>query len=904
MRDKEKPVSQLIEELVNLRQRLTDIENLAHLGSWSWSVDSGEVEWGDEVYRIFGVDRETFSPNIDRVMSLFHPEDRQKNIAVIENASRAPGGFTFTARIVRPDGDIRQVISAAAGHFDPEGTLERVSGTVQDITEQKRAESDLARICEMSLDLICVAGASGFFKYVNPAWRRVLGYNESDLLAQRFHEFIHPDDHPRTDEAVSKLMAGQKTQGFEMRWLHKNGSIRTISWSATPMVNRQLFYCIGRDITDRIKAEQSLQESEKRLRGIFEQAAVGMALVETGSGRVRSLNQRYCHIVGYTEEEMTSKSFQEITHPDDLQKGLDCMARMLIGEIREFSLEKRYLRPDGSTVWVNLTVSPLWREGEEPTEHIAVVEDITKRKRAEEELKESEHRYALVVDGLNDGLVDWNITANTVYYSQKWKEMLGFADHEIGDSHKIWEERFHTEEAELVWSAIQEYLRGETTELTLEHRLRHQDGTFRWFLARGICVRDREQNPERLVVSHSDITAQVRMRRERERLQEQLQQSQKLEAVGRLAGGVAHDFNNLLTVIQGYSEMVFDSLDASDPLRRDMAQVQNAVDSATSLTQQLLAFSRRQLVTPKLIDLNRTVGTAEKMIRRIIGENIDLTFKPGDDLWRIKIDPAQVDQIIINLAVNARDAMPDTGSLTIKSGNATLNEPCCHVCLDPLVGDYVRLTVTDTGTGMDKETKNMIFEPFFTTKAAGKGTGLGLSTITGIVHQAEGHISVESVPGQGTTFILHFPRCSPEEMEADPEASAATTGGSETCLMVEDQEMVRDIAVRALRGKGYTVLEAESGIRALEAAEKYADEIDLLITDVVLPGMNGKHLFDRIRQLNPDVRVLFISGYDDDSIAHHGVFEPGIHFLQKPFRPQELARKVRKILDAELPRTG
>ncbi len=904
MREREKPVSQLIEEVVAYRQRLTDIEELAHLGNWSWTVASGDVEWSDEIYRIFAVNLEEFQPHIDRVINLFHPEDRHLSETVLTDASQGPGGFTFNARIVRPNGKIRHVISTARGHFDADKNLERITGTIQDITERKHAESDLARVCEMSLDLICVAGASGYFKYVNPAWRRVLGYTETELLARPFIEFIHPDDHGKNDDEVASLLTGRKTVGFENRYLHKDGTVRTISWSATSMVNRQLLYCIGRDVTEPNKAQVRLRKSEERLRGVFEQAAVGFAILDSNNGRFKMINQRFCDIVGYSEEAMTSKTFQEITHPDDLQKDLDYLARMLIGEIREFTHEKRYLRPDGTTVWVNLTVSPLWAEGEEPTEHIAVVENITERKQAEEQLKESERRYALVVDGLNDGLVDWNIVTNTVYYSRQWKEMLGIPVHETGDSHKIWEERFHPEDAELVWEVVQEYLRGETTELRLEHRLQHQDGSYRWFLARGVCVRDEEANPVRLVVSHSDITEQVIMRSEKGRLQEQLQQSQKLESIGRLAGGVAHDFNNLLTVIQGYSEMVFESLDVTDPLRRDMIQVQNAVNSAASLTQQLLAFSRKQLVMPKLINLNRTVGTAEKMIRRIIGEDIDLTFKPGNNLWQTKIDPGQVDQIIINLAVNARDAMPDPGALTMETCNVTLNELCCHFCLDTPTGDFVRLTVTDTGMGMDQEIMDKIFEPFFTTKGVGKGTGLGLSTITGIVHQANGHIMVESTPGQGTSFIIHFPRAGIEDMEPQPVDTTAANSGSETCLLVEDQDMVRDLALRALRGKGYTVLEAGSGIRALEAAEKYADEIDLLITDVVMPGMNGKQLFERIRKLKPDLKVLYMSGYTENAIAHHGVLDSGINFLQKPFRPQELARRVRKILDTELPQTG
>jgi len=776
MRDKEKPASQLIEELIGLRRRLSDIEELAHLGSWSWTVATGTVEWSDEVYRIFGLERDSFEPNLQRVIEHFHPEDRRTSETVLAKASADSGGFTFGARIIQPDGEIRHVISTAAGHFESDGTLIRISGTVQDITDRKQAESDLARICEMSQDLICIAGASGYFKYVNPAWRRLLGYSESELLSRPFLDFIHPDDHDVNDQEVTNLLNGRRSIDYENRYMHKNGTVRTISWSGTPMVNRQLFYCIGRDITE--------------------------------------------------------------------------------------------------------------------------------RKRAEQQLRESERRYALVVEGLNDGLVDWNIEANTVYYSDKWKAMLGLGDLDLGDSHKVWEERFHPDDAAPAWEAVQQYLRGDTAELRLEHRLRHRDGTCRWVLARGICVRDKGQKPLRLVVSHTDITGQIELRSEKKKLQEQLQQSQKLEAIGRLAGGVAHDFNNLLTVIHGYSEMVFEALDVTDPLRRDMTHVQKAAESAAALTQQLLAFSRKQLVTPKLIDLNRTVATAEKMIRRTIGENIELSFIPGDELWKTKIDPVQVDQIIVNLALNARDAMPGNGTLTMETANVTLDTTCCHHCLDAARGEFVRLTIRDTGEGMDEDLQKQIFEPFFTTKGVGQGSGLGLSTITGIVHQAGGHIMVESAPGQGTTFTIHLPRTAGGEAKRSSVETGADPTGSETCLMVEDKEDVRDLAVRALRSRGYTVLEAESGIRALEKVEKHADEIDLLITDVVMPGMNGKQLYDRIRRIKPDVQVLYMSGYDDNTIAHHGVLESANHFLHKPFRPQELARRVRSILDTQLPEAG
>ncbi|MCD6554092.1 MAG: GAF domain-containing protein [Anaerolineae bacterium] len=385
---------------------------------------------------------------------------------------------------------------------------------------------------------------------------------------------------------------------------------------------------------------------------------------------------------------------------------------------------------------------------------------------------------------------------------------------------------------------------------------------------------------------------------ERKRLEEQLLHSQKLEAVGRLAGGVAHDFNNLLTAIIGYSDLVLMSLGQNDPLYKDVEEIKKAAERAASLTRQLLAFSRKQMLQPKVLDLNATVTHMEKMLQRLIRENIELVTILDPALGHIKADPGQIEQVIMNLAVNARDAMPQGGRLTIETANVVLDENYAHQHMEVQPGPYVMLAVSDTGMGMDDETQAHIFEPFFTTKGVGQGTGLGLATVYGIVKQSGGHIRVYSEPGHGTTFKIYLPRIE-EVVESDRRAPipGESPPGRETILLVEDEDMVRDLARRVLLQRGYTVLEARHGREAFQICEQHRGPIHLLVTDVVMPLMNGRELAKRLTTLHPEMKVLYISGYTDNIIIHHGLLEPGMAFLQKPFTPAALAHKVRQALD-------
>jgi two-component system, cell cycle sensor histidine kinase and response regulator CckA len=383
---------------------------------------------------------------------------------------------------------------------------------------------------------------------------------------------------------------------------------------------------------------------------------------------------------------------------------------------------------------------------------------------------------------------------------------------------------------------------------------------------------------------------------ERKRLEAQLQQAQKMEAVGRLAGGIAHDFNNMLTAVKAYSEFLLEDLDQADARRTDVQEIAKAADRAASLTRQLLAFSRKQVLQPQPLDLNDVVEGMEKMLRRLIGEDVQIVTRLESDLRLVEADPSQIEQVIMNLAVNARDAMPDGGTITIETRNETFEHIEPDWAIAP--GAYVALVITDTGIGMDAQIRAQIFEPFFTTKPVGQGTGLGLSTVYGIIKQSGGHVSVVSEPGHGSTFEVYLPHI-------DTSASGPVLGpsmsrfprGSETILLVDDDEGVRAIARRILQRAGYTVLSAPDGVEAIRLVDESAHDVHLLLTDVVMPGIGGRELVTRVRDTCPDLRVLFVSGYTEEGIHRHGVLDPESAFLEKPFTAERLAQKVREVLD-------
>ena len=474
------------------------------------------------------------------------------------------------------------------------------------------------------------------------------------------------------------------------------------------------------------------------------------------------------------------------------------------------------------------------------------------------------------------------------FVSPPYCKMFGKAENELLG--KSFMPLVHEEDSEITLKAMENLLVPPYT-CYVEHRAMTKDG-WRWLAWADKAILDENNKISAIVGVGRDITDQ-------KLLEEQLLQAQKMETVARLAGGIAHDFNNMLTVILGYSEMTSIGLSSDNPIYNNIQEITKTANRAANLTRQLLAFSRRQIIEPKIINLNDILFDMDKMLRRLIDDNIELITIPAEKLWSVKIDPGQIEQVLTNLVVNARDAMPEGGKLIVETANFTMDEEYTRNHVGTKTGDYVMIAVTDSGHGMNNETLLHIFEPFFTTKEKGKGTGLGLSTCYGIVKQNNGNIWVYSEPDHGTTFKIYLPSVDriPSHLSLHEE-SGNITGGTETVLIAEDEPSLRQMAVRILRSKGYTVLEAPNGKEALSVAEKYiSQEIHLLVTDIVMPYSGGKELYNQLKEIYPGIKVLYMSGYTDNSIVHHGVLEPGITFLQKPFSPGAIASKVRQVLD-------
>ncbi len=519
------------------------------------------------------------------------------------------------------------------------------------------------------------------------------------------------------------------------------------------------------------------------------------------------------------------------------------------------------------------------------------------RRRALEALAESEARFRRLADNAQDLIYRIRVRPELrfEYVSPAATRMDGYTPEEHYADPTIAARVMHPDDRHV----LEALLAGTLAEGTLPPmRWIHRDGRTIWTQHRTVAIRDERGELVAIEGIARDISAQVREREQLRLIEHQLTLSTRLESVGRLAGGIAHDFNNILTTIMGYAELVMDRVGEADPSHRSMREIHKAGSRATVLTQQLLAFSRRQLLQPRILDLNAEVADVRVMLERVLGEDIEIVERLDPALGRTRADPAQIEQVLLNLVVNSRDAMPRGGTVTIETANVVLDEDYArrHIAVAP--GPYVRLTVSDTGLGMDREVQSHIFEPFFTTKEKGKGTGLGLSTVYGVVKQSGGNVWVYSEPGQGTTFKLYLPRVD-EAGEPLPVAAATgpVRGGRETILLVEDEAGVRELANEILAGLGYRVLTARDGQDALEVAAAHTEPIQLMVTDVVMPRLSGRALADRLHPLRPDTRILFMSGYTEDAIIQHGLLVSGIAFLEKPFTPARLGAKVREVLD-------
>lgn len=656
---------------------------------------------------------------------------------------------------------------------------------------------------------------------------------------------------------------------------------------------RELAEPANQMVARRREAEQSFRESEERLRSLIE-SAPDAVFVHDLAGRIRQVNKTACAGLGYDRETLLGMRVQELEVGATASELISLWEKVFRSSM--VSLEGVHRRRDGTTFPVEVRAAR-FSAGEE-TLMVGFVRDIGERKAAEAALRESEERFALALKGANDGLWDWNLKTNAIHYSPRWKEMLGYDPDELPDRFEIWEKSLHPEDLPEAWRRFDAYMFGRTKRFEMEFRMRHRNGHWVPILSRAFKQLDATGEPVRLVGTHVDLTPLRKAEAEKERLEAQLRQSQKMEAVGQLAGGVAHDFNNLLQVITGHLDLALADMAPEEPAWENLDRVARAGRRATRLVSQLLAFSRRQVMEPEPLNLNEVIAHLLTMLGRVIGEHIRLDFTPASRAASIRGDRGMLEQVLLNLCVNARDAMEGGGRLALHSAPAELDDDfaAAHPWARP--GRFVRLEVTDTGRGMTPEIMERIFEPFFTTKETGKGTGLGLATVYGIVKQHEGMIQAYSEPGRGTTFSLFFPRVDGENIPEVVPVPAEIAGGTETILLAEDNDLVRELAIAVLEKAGYTVFATRDGVEALDRFRSDPGRFDLLLLDVVMPRTGGREVYEGARAVRPGIPAVFTSGYSEDAVHNNFALDAGLRLVRKPFTQSELLSRIRYALDA------
>lgn len=782
---------------------------------------------------------------------------------------------------------------------------------VQFFEARLQAEETLGIVLEASPAAIVAVDSHDRVIIWNKAAEELFGWTAAEAVGQEI-PCVPADCQSRYHDFRTQLQQGGVIRGATAEGLRKDGSRIGMSLSRGLMRDASGSVigdmAVLYDITAQRRAEDALHASEALLRAAFHQAAVGMAHVRL-DGHFLRVNRRYSEIAGYSEAELLDRSCRDLTHPDDWEGEEEKLQRLISGSIEEDSCEKRYIRKDGAVVWIRRTMSVVRARTGQPLHLMAAIEDITERVYSQQELSQSESRLRQLVEHAPEGIaVVRDLTYR--YVNPALARLLGMdAGALIGQPALA---RLQAEDRASVERLYERFLKGESFPPC---ELHSTTASGRPLIVEVSAAPVEYDGQRAALVFFRDITRRKHDEEEHSRLEMQLQQSQKMESIGRLAGGVSHDFNNLLTIINGYAEMLLAEAELPLSTRDALEEIRAAGTRASSLTQQLLAFSRKQIAEPRVLNLNGVVRESERMLRRLIGENVEIVSQLAADLDCVMADRGQMHQVLMNLVVNARDAMPRGGRITIQTGNASVQPDAASSHPDAVPGPYVALSVSDTGIGMSEDTMRQVFEPFFTTKARSAGTGLGLSTVYGIVKHSGGWIEVSSQVGLGSTFRVCLPAtASPAETSPAAPAGGANSSqahpgpgesrdqvsGVETVMVVEDQDQVRRMVLAILRQNGYRLLEAADGTDALSVCETYGDPIHLLITDVIMPGMNGVELSGRMRRLRPALKTLYISGYTADVLAPSGVLSSGFSYLSKPFSPADLSRKVREVLGARV----
>jgi PAS domain S-box-containing protein len=761
---------------------------------------------------------------------------------------------------------------------------------ITDLTSARRKADELsvrlAETLENIGDAFFIIDRDWRYTYLNSTAEELMRHSRHELIGRQITDAFPELEGSDTEIEYARAFDSGETVRFEHYYAPFD---RTFRISAHPTQDGLAVYFS--DITAEKRQTEQLRLLEAAVQQISDIVIVTDAEPdESGNTTITFVNNAFERITGFSRKEAIGQTLRFLQGPKTQRSELDRI-RHAIESRSPVRSELIYYTKSGQEYWLELDIVPLANEAGDVTHFVSVQREVTDRRRAEDTLRVSEARFRLIADSTRNAVWDWNIAERQFWWSDGLLQQFGHHPDPGAEMPTIWRANIHPDDEMHVDDMFDKLILGEIGALHEQYRFRRADGTWAQVEDHAYPIHDSEGRIVRVIGSMEDISDRLKM-------EDSLRQSQKLEAVGQLTGGVAHDFNNLLTIIMGNTELLQDSLEEDNPLRRFADVIAVAADRAAELIDRLLAFSRKQMLRPQVTDVNSLITDFDGILRRTLGEDIDIEIDLTNDVWPTEIDLAQAETAILNLAINARDAMKGGGSLTIETANVVLDGD--YVANEPNLdaGQYIVIAVSDTGHGIPKDHITQVFQPFFTTKAVGQGTGLGLSMVHGFIKQTGGHIRIYSEVNEGTTVKLYFPRyVGDREQHSATSQNSPLQHGRETILVIEDDLLICQQLMAQLTGLGYRVVTASAGPPALDILRDRSD-IDLLLTDVILPGgMNGRQIANAALAIHSDLKVLFMSGYTENAIVHHGRLDSDVNFLGKPFRRFELAAKVREVLD-------
>ena len=800
----------------------------------------------------------------------------------------------YDGLVIFPTG-ARWLVSNVQPVRDETGDVFAAQIISRDITDHKQAERRIQEsedryraLFEQSRDAIAIFAPTGRFIDVNQSFLELFGYALEEIAGLNASELWADPEH------FSQWRQRLERDGYvrDCLWKALTKDARVLDCLATTSVNRTKeggieYQTISRDVTEQQRAQDALRQSEEKYRLIFEYSPIGVFHFDT-DGIITACNDSLVEILSSSREKLIGANALEIVTDQNV---LEAIKRAISGGIAHY--ENYHTSVTGArTTYAKCDFGPIFGNDGAIVGGIGLLEDVSERKQAEEELHKSENKYRTILETITDGYHEVDLEGNLTLVNDSFCRILGYSNEELmGFNYRLFMDE---KNADRIFDAYNQVFKTGCPNPGFTYQIIRKDGTRRDVSVSIVLMK----TPDNQATGFRSILRDITDRR---LLEEQLRQAAKMEAIGQLAGGIAHDFNNLLTAMIGYCNLMTEELPPDGPHQEKLSCITHTAERAAELTQQLLAFGRKQVLEMRPLNLNEVVAAFESMLRRLIGEDIEISMKLDPLLPTVQADSGQMDQILLNLCVNARDAMPAGGQLTLETADVVLDEEYARAWPEVVPGPYVMLSIGDTGMGMDSETIAHIFDPFFTTKDKGVGTGLGLSTVYGIVKQHQGHVSAYSEPGLGTTFKVYLPRSARVAgVDSQRTAFGPKPYGTETVLVVEDEPVVRNLASEALEMLGYAALAAADPSEAIAVSDSHDGPIHLLLTDVVLPEMDGRSLYNALSKSRKDLKVLFMSGYTEDFIVHRGILDEGVHFLRKPFSVDRLGQKIRQVLDPPL----